>query len=201
MSTTKRVRQQIAPYLTTDPDRFFGAFIVSMDNADNIEFEPATNILKATIPGLYKGAADAFGFLTLQGSEVLVPLDGQHRLAALSFAITGKDEKQKPIEGLGDYAAGDIANDVCTVILVKHQPATSRKIFNKVNRYAKSTSASENLITADDDIIAVIVRDYITGAEQIIPARLVNTSSNTLGVRAHEFTTPEHAVSGHARLP
>lgn len=185
----RRVKQQIAPYLAADEDRFFGAFIVSMSTDEEVEFEPVTSILKGGIPGLYRDASDAFGFLTLKGSEVLVPLDGQHRLAALRFAISGKDEKQQPIDGLGEYSPSDIANDACTVILLRHDTTKSRKIFNKVNRYAKKTSASENLITADDDMIAVIVRENIVGSENAIPLRLVNTSSNTLSVRANEFTT------------
>ena len=192
----RRVKQQIAPYLATDEDRFFGAFIVSVSTEEEIEFEPVTSILKATIPALYRDASDAFGFLTLKGSELLVPLDGQHRLAALRFAISGKDEKQQPIEGLGEYSPSDIAADACTVILVRDDRAKSRKIFNKVNRYAKKTTASENLITADDDIIAVIVRENIVGGENAIPLRLVNTSSNTLNVSASEFTTLSTLYNG-----
>ena len=187
----KRVKQQIAPYLATDEDRFFGAFIVTMLNADDIEFEPAANILKGgSVPTLYKDAAAAFGFLTLKGSEVLVPLDGQHRLAALSFAISGKDERQQPIDELGDYSPIEIAHDDCTVVLIRHDKAKSRKIFNKVNRYAKKTSTTENLITADDDMIAVIVRENVIGPDNaIIPPKLVNYGSNTLSTRAREFTT------------
>ena len=183
----RRVKQQIAPYLTTDDDRFFGAFIVSILNAEGIEFEPSTSIIKGGVPVLYKEAATAFGFLSLKGSEVMVPLDGQHRLAALMFAISGKDEKQQPIAGVD--ANSDVANDDCTVILIKHDDKKSRKIFNKVNRYAKKTTKAEDLITSDDDVIAVIVRESVVGNNNIIPARLVNVSSNTLTARAIEFTT------------
>ena len=182
-----RVKRQIVPYLLEDEDRFFGSLIVSMLNADNVSFEPINDIYKGNVPNLYRTAGQAFGFLTLHGGEVLVPLDGQHRLAALKFAITGKDEKQQPIDGL--EAKTEIAEDDCTVILIKHDPQKSRKIFNKVNRYAKKTSKAENLITADDDIIAVIVREHIVGTDSLIPDRLVNTSSNTLSPKAYEFTT------------
>ena len=130
-----RVKRQIAPYLVDDEDRFFGAFIVSMLNADEVEFEAITNIYRSNVPNLYRSAANAFGFLTLSGSEVLVPLDGQHRLAALEFAISGRDEKHQPIADL--EAKADVAEDTCTVILVTHDKVKSRKIFNKVNRYAK----------------------------------------------------------------
>lgn len=182
-----RVKRQIAPYLLTDPDRFFGAFIVSMLNAGQIEFEPIERIYKGTVPMLYRTAAEALGFLTLSGDELMVPLDGQHRLAAIRFAITGKDEKQQP---LANYSANaEIAGDVCTVMVIEHDEHKSRKIFNKVNRYAKPTSKSENLITADDDIFAVILREYIIGTHNVIPDRLVNAKSNTLTTKAPEFTT------------
>ena len=182
-----RVKKYIAPYLVEDDDRFFGAFIVSILNSDDIEFEPVSNIYKGSVPNLYKMAGSAFGFLTLQGNELLVPLDGQHRLAALEFAITGKDEKQQPIKDF--QSRTDVADDICTIILIKHDEAKSRKIFNKVNRYAKKTSKAENLITADDDVIAVIVRDAIIGVDNTIPDALVNAKTNTLSVKAKEFTT------------
>lgn len=179
-----RVRKQIAPYLMTDDDRFFGAFIVSVLNADSVEFEPLGSMV-SKIPNLYKQAGSSLGFLTLAGSEVLVPLDGQHRLTALDFAITGKDERKRPIEGFEPNV--EVATDDCTVILIRHDAGKSRKIFNKVNRYAKKTTKAENLITADDDVIATIVRENI--AEDVIPARIVNYKSNTLNARAEEFTT------------
>lgn len=182
-----RVRRQIAPYLVQDDDRFFGAFIVTMLHSEKTDFEPMTKIFGEKVPNLYKSAGSAFGFLTLEGTEVLVPLDGQHRLAALGFAITGKDEKQQHIRDLEPRT--EIAEDICTVLLIKHDELKSRKIFNKVNRYAKRTSKAENLITADDDIIAVIVRESIVGTNNIIPDVLVNARSNTLTVKASEFTT------------
>ena len=184
----KRVKNQIAPYLVEDVDRFFGAFIVSMMNAEETEFEPITQIYKGNVPNLYQQAGSAFGFLTLQGGEIMVPLDGQHRLAALEFAITGKDEKKQPISSNFQPKA-EVAEDVCTVILIKHDSAKSRKIFNKVNRYAKRTSKAENLITADDDVVAVIVRESIIGTDNYIPDVLVNAKSNTLTVKSGQFTT------------
>jgi DNA sulfur modification protein DndB len=179
-----RVKQHIAPYLAHDDDRFFGAFIVDIYNADGVEFEPMDSII-SKLPALYQKAGSAFGFLYLQGDEVLVPLDGQHRLAAIRFAISGKDEKGKDIPGLTPNL--EVASDLCTVILVKHDPKKARKIFNKVNRYAKATSKADNLITADDDIVAVITREEV--ADKIIHERLVNYDSNTLPASSPCFTT------------
>lgn len=178
-----RVKKHIATYLVNDPDRFFGALIVDMYNAEGIEFEPLGSI-NDKIPKYYKSAATSFGFLHMTGSEILVPLDGQHRLAAFKFAITGKDEKNKDIDGI--TPSMDVAKDDVTVILVAHDDQKARKIFNKVNRYAKSTSKAENLITADDDIIAVITRDI---ANDLIGQRLINFESNTLNKQSECFTT------------
>lgn len=179
-----RVKKHIAPYLASDPDRFFGAFIVAMKNHDGVEFEEIGDIVQG-LPKLYQNAASSFGFLNFQGNELLIPLDGQHRLAAIRFAITGKDEKGKDISGLDSNES--VANDRCTVILVRYEEAKARRIFNKVNRYAKATTKGENLITADDDIVAVITREEI--AHEIIGSRLIRYRSNTLPVKAHEFTT------------
>lgn len=179
-----RVKKFIAPYLANDPDRFFGALIVTVINSDEMEFEEMDNVSRK-IPKLYKTAARSFGFLTLTGGEMLVPLDGQHRLAAIQFALSGKDEKQKPIPHLNVETS--ISNDDILLILLRHDPVKGRKIFNKVNRYAKATTKSENLITADDDVIAVISREIV--ANDLISGRLVNYQSNTLTDSMHYFTT------------
>ena len=180
-----RVRKQIAPYLANDPDRFFGALIVDVINPDEMDFEPAERVLGSKVPKLYQTAAKSFGFLTLSGGEMLVPLDGQHRLAALKFAMSGKDEKQRPISGMDQNS--ELANDDVLLIMIKHDLKKGRSIFNKVNRYAKKTTKAEDLITADDDVIAVISRESI--ANEVIGSRLVNYRSNTLSDATHYFTT------------
>lgn len=179
-----RVKKLIAPYLANDPDRFFGALIVAVINPDEMEFEAMDNV-SGKIPKLYQTASRSFGFVTLSGGEMLVPLDGQHRLAAIQFALSGKDEKQKPISGLTPNA--DLSNDDILLILIRHDAEKGRKIFNKVNRYAKATTKAENLITADDDVIALISREVV--ANELIGSRLVNYHGNTLADSMHYFTT------------
>jgi DNA sulfur modification protein DndB len=72
------------------------------------------------------------------------------------------------------------------VILFKFNTQTSRKIFTKVNKYAKPTTKAQNLITDDDDVIAVITRKI---ANDMIGTRMVNFKSNTLANNSVEFTT------------
>lgn len=190
----KRVKEQIAPYLAHDEDRFFGALIVDIYNPGELTFESLDEVAPI-LPGLYAASGKAFGFLHFGGGEVLVPLDGQHRLAALRFAISGKDEKQKDIEGLAPNF--EVAQDDLTVIFIKHDEKKARKIFNKVNRYAKATTKAENLITADDDIVAVIVREEIA---PLIGERLINYQNNTLNKSAHYFTTLSTLYDASSRI-
>jgi len=182
----RRVKDHIAPYLAKDKERFFGAFIVAIKNHNGIVFEPLQDIVKSNLPKLYLNDMQRFGILILQGKEVLIPLDGQHRLAAIRFAISGKDEKGNDIRDIN--ANTDVARDMCTVILVRYDDKKVRKIFNKVNRHAKKTTKTEDLITADDDIVAVITREDIA-SDDYFPARIVRSTSNTLNPTHHEFTT------------
>ena len=146
-----RVKNDIAPYLADDPDRFFGSLIVAIMNPEHIQFEPLGEVAKG-LPGLYKVSAAGMGFLNLSGGEILVPLDGQHRLKAVKFAITGKDDAGNDLPDIAPSTS--LAQEDVTVILVPYQREKARKIFSKVNRYARPTSKAQNLITDDDDIAA-----------------------------------------------
>lgn len=178
-----RVKNFIAPYLANDEDRFFGSLLVTMQNSDDIVFEPLTDVA-TKLPVAYKTPASGAGFLTLTGAETMFPIDGQHRLRALKYAIDGKDSSGKDIPNL--HASSDLAQEDIVIILFKFNTETSRKIFTKVNKYAKPTTKAQNLITDDDDVVAVITRKI---ANEVLDARMVNFKNNTLNNRSVEFTT------------
>jgi DNA sulfur modification protein DndB len=177
----KRVKEQIAPYFANDPDRFFNALIVDILDPEKVTFDKLSNA--ANLPSYMSELGENFGILKLTGSERLVPLDGQHRLAALKFALNGRDEADKPID---TFKANDkIASDDITLIMVKHDRVIARKIFNKVNRYAKSSSKADNLIIDEDDYVASITRDI---ANDIFKS-LVNSRSNTISDNSNDIST------------
>lgn len=180
-----RVKRQIAPYLANDPARFFGAIIVAAEHFDPSNFEPVLDMCEK-MPHLYKPEAQNMGFLTFTGAELLIPLDGQHRVKAIKFAIEGRDEKGKPIPNMSPSL--DIANEDVAVILIDYKPAKARKIFTKVNRYAQATTTGQNLVTDDDDIIAVLARE-IANDVNLIGADLVKYQTNTLSDKDGYFTT------------
>lgn len=178
-----RVKRQIAPYLANDQDRFFGAIILAVKNFDKC-FEPIDGFVKS-LPALYKTAGKEIGFLTFSGGEILIPLDGQHRLKAIKFAINGRDEKNKEIKEI--KPCHDLADEDVTVILIQYDRDKARKIFTRVNRYAKPTTAGQNIVTSDEDILAILARKIAD--DKFISSRLVKFSNNTLSKTDKEFTT------------
>ena len=77
-------------------------------------------------------------------------------------------------------------DDVWKIILVPYETEKARKIFTRVNRYAKPTTTGQNIVTDDDDVIAVLTREV---ANDLIGGRLVKFKSNTLRPKDPEFTT------------
>ena len=188
----KRVRMDIAPYLAGDPNRFFGALIVAVQNGEKMRYEPVKEVIsrERAFTGSHYNAADGLGFLTLEGEEILIPIDGQHRAKALDFAIRGRDEQNKELDF---HANPSLAQEDVTLMLIRFdsdaEKALARKIFNKVNRYAKRPSKGENLVIDDDDVAAVFARRMTEPEEELFSGDLVTTTGNTLSDGAAEFTT------------
>ena len=184
-----RIRKDIAPYFAQDEDRFSGAIVLAAMNDEEMDFEPLQDFLEGKSPfrRTYQAAARGLGFLVLSGKEILVPLDGQHRLMAFRFAIDGVDQNNRPIENIESNT--ELAKDSIAVILVRFTGEGSRRIFNKINRYAKPTTKGDKLITDDDDAMAVITRELLREDEGVLDSGLVRIGSNTLNKSAREFTT------------
>lgn len=180
----KRVRDEIAPYIANDPDRFFGSLVVLVYEPDIFGFEGFDD-LGVNLPLSYNAAKQKMGFLTIEGGQ-LVALDGQHRLAGIEAVV------QRRVQGcLADEVPSDDIS-VVFIMLDGNMPKV-RHIFNKVNRYAKTTSRGDNIITSEEDGIAIITRRLLGKGEPLGATRdnklLVNWQSNTLSARSIQWTT------------
>lgn len=180
----RRVEIEIAPYIANTPDRFFGALIILMYKGE-LEFEELSGF-EPKIKSIFISASKGMGFLTIDGATLIV-LDGQHRLLALEKVVKHSID--------GPYA-DDVPQDDISVIFIKYEGSEkTRRIFNKVNKYAKPTSRGDNIITNEDDARAIISRmlmgqdepfgiTYGTDQESI-----VNWKSTTISPRSLQFTT------------
>lgn len=192
-----RIVEEIVPYVIDDPDRFFSSLIVDIFSGYNdIRFEPLSKVVPQ-IPEAYAVPMADMGFITLPGKERLIALDGQHRLLSLKIAIrgiSGVPGGTKTFPAMNKLQPHpELAEEELCVILVEHtDTAKIRKIFNKINKYAKQTSRSDNIITSDDDAFAVIARRLIREGGPLAPIddiELVNWKNNTLSPRSKNLTT------------
>lgn len=193
----KRVIEEMVPYIVEDPDRFFGSLIIDIyQGFEEIVYESIEEAMP-NMPAAYRVPMKDMGFLTLPGKERLIALDGQHRLLALKIAIKGMMGIPAGTKMLPSYNKlvphPELANEEISVIFVEHTDHMKiRKIFNKINKYAKQTSRGDNIITSDDDIFAVISRQLLKEGEPLAPINmidLVNWKSNTLSLRSKHLTT------------
>lgn len=142
-----RIKKEIAPYLASHPDRFFGSLLVLVPKG-SVTFEPIGDLAK--LPAAYSSGLEDMGFLTLGAGE-RIALDGQHRLLALREVITAKSQY-----GPFQHEVGD--DKVCVLVIEFESDKKTRTIFNKVNRHAKPTSPSDNIITSETDGYAIVAR-------------------------------------------
>ena len=198
-----RVVNGICPYFNDDSDRFFGSLIVDIYSGyDKLIFDPISKYVKDDITATYELSMADAGFLTLPGRERLIALDGQHRLlamklclkgsSAISAVMLGKNKKMTPqMLALGPHP--ELADEEISVIFIEGSDSLKiRKIFNKVNKYARQTGRGQNIITADDDVFAIIARRLFSEGQvlaKIGKNELVNWSSNTLSQRSKQLTT------------
>ena len=135
----KRIVEEIVPYVTDDPDRFFSSLIVDIYSGfDEIRFAPLSKVV-GNIPDAYAVPMADMGFITLPGKERLTALDGQHRLLSLKIAIRGI---MGVPGGTKTFAAMnklqphlELANEELCITLVEHtDTAKIRKIFNKIKQ-------------------------------------------------------------------
>lgn len=195
-----RVVSEIVPYIVNDPEWFFGSLIVDIYSGwEEVEFQDIQEVCTTKLAAYRDTLTDA-GFLTLPDNKSLIALDGQHRLCALSIAIRGQNGIPGSVK-ISDSLRNElvphpeIGDADVTVIFIKHENDSKiRKIFNKVNRYAKQTSKGDNIITSEDDMIAIITRAVFSGTEDapLKPIKnqdLVNWKSNTIPLRSKMLTT------------
>lgn len=183
-----RVMSTIVPYLAQHPDRFFGSFIVLVPKGA-VEFEPLTDLV-GKLPAAYRSSSQNIGYLTIDKGE-LIALDGQHRLLAFREVIQGGAHLGPLWADVGD-------DEVCVLLVEEESPQKTRRIFNKVNRHAKPTGRSDNIITSEDDGYALVTRRLLDSElDAPLATRMVNGQqyepvdwmNNNLNQKSSKLTT------------
>jgi DNA sulfur modification protein DndB len=178
----KRLLEEIVPYLAGHPDRFFGSVIILLDG-DTV-FEKLEKV--QSVSGPYALQAEKMGFLTIKNGN-WIALDGQHRLVALRELIAGNYK--------GAQLPGIMDDDIAVIFIEQVSIEKTRRIFNKVNRYARSTTRADNLVLSEDDGYAIISRKLFMNEDGPLYVKkdrgedFVNWRNSTLSGRSLQFTT------------
>lgn len=161
-----RVNKEIVQYLVRQPNRFFSSLVVAAIDGDP-QFYPVeiTNDPQFAIFRNNRRLNDTFGVLTFDGSQTYYALDGQHRLAAIKKLLD-------PTGSAPDAAPENFEADEFSVIIVvpPDDPDEDfiqkyRRLFSNLNRYAKPTDATTNIIMDEDDVFAILTRRIISEYE------------------------------------
>ena len=212
----QRIKNEIVPYLTRSEDRFFGAFVVLVYRG-SVHFESVPEIVinylqkiaevdpdAQLLPPAYESALADTGVLTINGGELII-LDGQHRWRAIKAVVERDDEV--PPENFGPHTS-EVGADELEVVFIEfdgteHERSSQkiRRIFNKLNRHAKPTGRSDDIITSEDDGYAILARRLLRSGEPlgqevavrkrgaITTEKMVNWKSTTIAARSTSFTT------------
>ena len=159
-----RVKKEIVEYLKYQPDRFFASIVVAALEG-NPMFYPVEVAEDRRFEIFHddRRLNESFGVLKFDGTQKYYALDGQHRLSAIKTLLDRGDP-------LSDDAPKDFENDEFSVIVVvpngdepnKDFMQKYRRLFSNLNRYAKPTDQTTNIIMDEDDIFAILTRRLVT---------------------------------------
>lgn len=142
----------ICKYLLKDRQRLFNSLVVAVYGGAPQWHELAVRGPEKIDPELDSvDRMGVLGFLTLDGNEKLFALDGQHRVSGIKAAV-----KQKPALG----------SEEVSVIFVGHETDArglerSRRLFTRLNRFAKPVRKEEIIALDEDDSVAIITRRFV----------------------------------------
>jgi len=144
---------EISKYLLSQQQRFFNAIVVGTYGG-NPKWGELTISDKELIMELPDYLEGTLGILTLEGTEKLFAIDGQHRVSGIRQAV-----EDDPLL---------LEEEVCVIFVssVSQEYRSkdpegfrrTRRLFSTLNRYAKPVGKKEIIALDEDDAIAIITR-------------------------------------------
>ncbi len=162
---------KIKDFLLNDEQHFFSSMVVGVYGGQPQWLELQISPNEYLKQGAPTSVEQSVGILVLSGTEDLYAIDGQHRLVGIQKAIKEK-------ESLGE--------EQVSVIFVSHRKTEegllrTRRLFARLNRYAKPVNTYEKIALDEDDLVAIIVRRLVDTHPLFRGKKVSASRSNSLG--------------------
>lgn len=142
----------ISEYLVRHEQRFFNSLVIGVYGGSPQWYPISiTEIQVPDLEGLHKSnieLEEKVGILMLSGEENLFAIDGQHRVSGIRKALRKTKE---------------IREEEVSALFISHRATPeglvrTRRLFTRLNRYAKPVSEFEKIALDEDDTVAIITR-------------------------------------------
>ncbi len=188
-----RSKGAMTNYLKIRDDRFYGSLIVAPigESPSFVSIRADEKFVKKH--NISDDANDSIGFVTLDDDTDYYVLDGQHRLGSIKHVIDN------------DEIGPEFGDEEINVIFVVDESNSEqerniryRRLFTSLNRYAKPTDQTTNIIMEEDDAYAILTRRLVeehpvfgagTGNESARSNTRVNVNTKNLNETSSHFTS------------
>ena len=169
-----RARQDLVVYLHDREDRFLNSIVVAALGGSPTFMPLQLADTPDNRPFRAMGVDQSFGVLTFEGGQKYYALDGQHRLAAIKTILepTSDSKHRFARDYVSEGFKQRFREEEISVIMVVQDPGGDervkdeilrdyRRLFSSLNRYARATDESTNIIMDEDDGISILTRRLI----------------------------------------
>ena len=202
-------------FLANQNERFYSALTVANLQDENSELWLPLKVPNDVDKNGIEPGSDELGFFKITSEDEYYILDGQHRAASIISIINPnseylqygdeenrqskvqKIEKQAPLPEDFDMDAFK-KEEIMVIVLNKNHPEeiesrrSFRRLFSNLNRYAKPTDPTTNIILSEDDTFYILTRRLIENFEpfSLENERFAQSNPNIL-ITANSFNGTE----------
>lgn len=165
--------KHIAEYLASTKERFFNALVLATYSGSP-EWLEVGGFRATTKPDILKeisqSAMDSIGFLSLDGSEKIFAIDGQHRVAGIKRALND---------------GAEIGKEQVAVLLVGHKKTAAgmrrtRRLFTTLNKTAVPVRKRDIIALDEDDVMAITARRLVESNAAFRDPKIAVISSQSI---------------------
>lgn len=172
---------QIVDYLTTEEDRFFNSLVLAVYSSKPEWFPTsiASTDGPLSVDQIPEECRGATGYLKFSGTEKIIAIDGQHRLAGIKEVVLRNPK----------------VTDCISVVFVAHDPDVdskrikTRRLFTALNKHVKAVDKFEIISLDENDLMAIVTRRLIEEHKWFMGERIQIKAGSKIDNQSVALTT------------